>query len=205
MPRDTGPSVHTGHVENFEVYGRPPCNGPSCAAQPRGVNEPAEVVAAPTVGLLAEFEQLYRAEFDRVTAFFARRSREPQTVADLTSDTFVEAMTSYAGFDPAKGTARGWLFAIARRIYAQHCERTAHRQDAARRNAGRRVLDTDQIAELVARIDAERVGRDLIGRLARLPPTDRAAVELVDLAGLTPKEAAAALAVSPGALRVRTR
>ncbi len=167
------------------------------------MNEPTEAVAVPTAGLLAEFELVYRAEVGRVTAFFARRSREPQTVADLTSDTFVAAMTSFASFDPAKGTARGWLFAIARRVYARHCEQVAHQRDAARRAAGRRVLDTDQITELVARIDAERAGRELIGRLARLPPVERAAVELVDLAGLTPKEAAAALAVSPGALRIR--
>jgi DNA-directed RNA polymerase specialized sigma24 family protein len=48
-----------------------------------------------------------------VTAFFARRSREPQTVADLTSDMFVAAMTSFATFDPARGAVRGWLFGIA--------------------------------------------------------------------------------------------
>lgn len=168
-----------------------------------GVNEPSEAVAVRTSGLLAEFELVYRAEVGRVTAFFARRSRDPQTVADLTSDTFVAAMTSFAGFDPAKGTARGWLFAIARRVYARHCEQDAHHRDAARRAAGRRVLDTDQITELVTKIDAERAGRELVERLAHLPPLERAAVELVDLAGLTPKEAAAAAAVSPGALRIR--
>lgn len=155
------------------------------------------------MGLLAEFESIYRAEVGTVTAFFSRRSREPQTVADLTSDTFVEAMTSYATFDPAKGNIRGWLFAIARRVYARHCARAAHQQDAARRNGGRRVLDTDEIAELLTRIDAEQAGRELIGRLGELSAVDRAAIELVDLVGLTPKEAAAALEVSPGALRVR--
>jgi hypothetical protein len=30
----------------------------------------------------AEFERLYRAQVDEVTAFFARRSADPQTVAD---------------------------------------------------------------------------------------------------------------------------
>lgn len=167
------------------------------------MNEPTPGLAVRSGGLLAEFELIYRAEVGRVTAFFARRSREPQAVADLTSDTFVAAMTSFATFDPARGSARGWLFAIARRVYAQHCEQDAHQRDAARRDAGRRVLDTDRITELVAKIDAERAGRELIARLAGLPPVERAVVELVDLAGLTPKEAAAALAVSPGALRIR--
>ena len=172
--------------------------------QLEGVNKPT-TARAWTVprGLLAEFETVYRAEVGRVTAFFARRSADPHTVADLTSETFVAAMTSYPSFDPAKGSARGWLFAIARRVYARHCEQTTRQREATRRAAGRRELDTDQIAELVARIDAERDGRELIDRLAELSDVDRVAIELVDLAGLTPKEAAAALAVSAGTLRVR--
>jgi RNA polymerase sigma-70 factor (ECF subfamily) len=40
-------------------------------------------------------------------------------------------------------------------------------------------------------------------RWAGLPQTDRLAVELVDIVGLTPKEAANALGASPGALRIR--
>jgi RNA polymerase sigma factor (sigma-70 family) len=177
--------------------------------QPLVVNKQTDAVDRPDTdvprvgGLVAEFEDVYRTHVSAVTSFFARRSRDPQTVADLTSDTFVEAMTSFHSFDPAKGAVRGWLFAIARRVYARHCERAAHRRDAAARDAGRRSLDPDQIDELLRRIDAERSGRLLLDRLSRLGPVERAAVELVDLSGLTPKEAAAALGVTSGALRVR--
>jgi hypothetical protein len=55
----------------------------------------------------AEFERLYRANVEPVTSFFARRSADPETVADLTADTFVQVIISLGGFDPAKGTARG--------------------------------------------------------------------------------------------------
>lgn len=34
---------------------------------------------------LAEFEQIYRANVGVLTAYFARRSGDPQTVADLTA------------------------------------------------------------------------------------------------------------------------
>ena len=40
-------------------------------------------------GRVAEFEALYRANVAVVTAYFARRSDDPLTVADLTADTFV--------------------------------------------------------------------------------------------------------------------
>ena len=71
------------------------------------------------------------------------------------------------------------------------------------RLAGRRDLDPDEVGELLERIDAERAGRDLVSGLARLPERDRAVIELVDLAGLTPKEAAAALGLPPGTVRMR--
>jgi DNA-directed RNA polymerase specialized sigma24 family protein len=67
-----------------------------------------------------EFEALYRANVAAVIAYFARRSADPQTVADLTADTFVQAITSFTTFDSRKGTPRAWVFGIARRIYAAH-------------------------------------------------------------------------------------
>ncbi|NUU23079.1 MAG: RNA polymerase sigma factor [Streptomycetaceae bacterium] len=154
-------------------------------------------------GAAAEFEKVYRAHVGLVTAYFARRSAEPQTVADLTADTFVRAITSFATFDPVKGSARAWLIGIASRVFAAHCEANSQRNDSARRVAGRRLLDADAVDELVDRIDAERVGGALLAGLAELPRLDREVVELVDLDGLRPKEAAEALGVSAGAVRIR--
>jgi hypothetical protein len=85
-------------------------------------SRPAPQHSGPAEGAVAEFEALYRANVAAVTAYFARRSAEPHTVADLTADTFVAAITSFATFDPRKGTARAWVFGIARRIYAAHCQ-----------------------------------------------------------------------------------
>jgi len=154
-------------------------------------------------GAAAEFERLYRANVEAVTSYFARRSADPHVVADLTADTFVTAITSFGSFDPGRGTARAWVFGIARHVYAAHCEAYGQQQDRLQRLAGRRDLEPDQVEELVDRIDAERAGRDLIAGLGMLPDRDRALVELVDLAGLRPKEAAAALSMTPGAARMR--
>jgi RNA polymerase sigma-70 factor (ECF subfamily) len=88
-------------------------------------------------------------------------------------------------------------------VYAAHCEAYGQQQDRLQRLAGRRDLAPDQVEELLDRIDAERAGRDLVTGLGMLPDRDRALVELVDLAGLRPKEAAAALGLTPGAVRMR--
>ena len=156
-----------------------------------------------SAGATAEFERLYRANVAAVTAYFARRSADPHVVADLTADTFVAVISNFESFDPRKGTARAWLFGIARHVYGAHCEAHSQQQHKLRRLAGRRDLDPDQVEELLNRIDAERAGRDLLTGLATMPDRDRAVIELVDLAGLRPKEAAAALGLSPGAVRMR--
>ena len=152
---------------------------------------------------LAEFEQIYRSNVGVVTAYFARRCADPQTVADLTSETIVRAAKGFGGFDPGRGSARGWLFGIAANVYAQHCAQAANGRAAAFRLAGLADLPVDEIDELADKIDAQRAGRELIERCSQLSTLERAAVELVDLDGLTPKEAAAALGVSRGALRMR--
>ena len=151
----------------------------------------------------AEFERLYRANVDAVTAYFARRSTDPQVVADLTADTFVAAITGFASFDPRKGTARAWVFGIAGHMYASYCQAYSQQQQRLERLGGRRDLDLDQVDELLERIDAERAARGLLTELARLPERDRAVIDLVDIAGLQPKEAAAALGLSPGTVRMR--
>ena len=157
----------------------------------------------PADDAVAEFEALYRANVGAVTAYFARRSAEPQTVADLTADTFVQAITSFATFDPRKGTPRAWVLGIARRIYAGHCQAHSQQRSRVERLAGRRELAPDEVGDLIDRIDAERAGRALVTGLTRLPAADRAVVELVDLAGLQAREAAQVLGVAPGTLRMR--
>jgi len=158
---------------------------------------------APPDRAVADFEAIYRANVQALTAFFARRCGEPQVVADLTSETFVQAIGSLASFDPRRGGARAWLFGIARHVYARHCERAAHGGHTLAALAGHRELEEDEIEDLADRIDDQRAGRELLERLTQLPELERAALELVDLDGLAPREAAAALNISRGALRVR--
>jgi RNA polymerase sigma factor (sigma-70 family) len=157
----------------------------------------------PPGSALAEFEQVYVRNVDVLMGYFARRCGDPQTVADLTSETFVRAVDGFAGFDPQRGSDRAWLFGIASRVFARHCEQSAGGRDAVARLGGHRVLDEDEIEELTERIDAEREGAALMQRCERLPEVERAAIELVDLEGFSPKEAAVALGVSRVAFRQR--
>jgi RNA polymerase sigma-70 factor, ECF subfamily len=158
----------------------------------------------PRKTLLEEFEQVYLRNVDVLMGYFARRCGDPHTVADLASETFVRAMDGFAGFDPRRGSDRAWLFGIAAHVFARHCEQSAGGR-AGRGRAARRPPDAGRGRDRGARraIDAEREGAALMRWFERLPAVERAAVELVDLAGLTPKEAALALGVSGVAFRKR--
>ena len=123
-------------------------------------------------------------------------------MADLTSQTFVEAI-KFAHTFQGRGTPTAWLVAIARRIYANHLADQASGVELIDQLGGRLVLEHNEVEDLAARIDAQREGRELLERAARLSGLEREAIELVDLMGLAPKDAARALGVSPNALRVR--
>ena len=183
------------------------CDRTRTSRQLGNVSTTAETSRAVGGGLhgpgLQEFERIYRANVGAITSYFVRRCGDPQEVADLTSETILRAAGSFTAFDPRRGSARAWLFGIAAHVYARHCERAANDRDAAARLAGRRPLQTVEIEELAGKIDAQRAGRALLERWGSLGDNDRAAIELVDIVGLTPKEAAGALGVSRGVLRTR--
>ena len=151
----------------------------------------------------SELGLIYRESFGMVTAYFARRCTEPQIVADLVSETFVEAVASFGTFDRSRGSPRGWLITIARRVFARWCAAITDDLMTIDRLRGRLVLDADETDELSERIDAQREGRELLQRCSALPALEREALELVDVIGLEPKDAARVLGVSSGTLRVR--
>jgi RNA polymerase sigma-70 factor (ECF subfamily) len=122
-----------------------------------------------------EFGHVYSANVAAITSFFARRCADPQTVADLTSETFVEAVGSFHTFDPDRGSPRGWLFGVARKVLARHYAALRDGQQMAGRLAGRLVLGDDETDELAGRIDAQREGRELLDRCRQLPELERAA------------------------------
>lgn len=154
-------------------------------------------------GTDSAFGEVYRANVGAVTGFFARRCSDPQTIADLTSETFVRAVASYSRFDPTRGTPRAWLIGIAYNVFRRHLSAAAEDRETVQRLGSQVVLDEDDVDELAARIDAQSAGRAMLKRAASFPEAERVALELVDVMQMSSKEAAQAVGVSAGTLRVR--
>lgn len=149
------------------------------------------------------FDELYRRHVTRTVTFAARRCATPEQVHDLVAGLWLEVIGAVERFDPAKGKALPWILGIAANLAADARRRAAREHEALRRLDGRRVLDEDDVARLEARIDAAQRAATVLGRIQGLPLSERVAIELVALEGLSDTQAAASLAIEPAALRMR--
>lgn len=145
----------------------------------------------------------YRAHVDDVIAYFARRCSSPHDVADLTAETFVAAIDAAVRYDPRRGRPIAWLIGIARLVWLRHLRSRATERRAMARISGRRLLDDSDIQRLEERIDAAQRAKRLAVGFAALTEREREVVDLVDGAGFTHAEAASALGISGGVLRIR--
>jgi RNA polymerase sigma factor (sigma-70 family) len=167
-----------------------------------GERSDEELLAAASTDESA-FAEIYDRHVDAVIAFGVRRLRHPDEVADLVAAVFLAVLRSAAGFDPARGTARAWLYGVASKVLADGRRRGAREAQALARVSGRRLLQPDDYADLESRLDAAALAHRLHALMADLPAGDRAVLELVALDQLTVTEAAAALGIRPVAARAR--
>jgi RNA polymerase sigma factor (sigma-70 family) len=113
--------------------------------------------------------------FERqILAFLSRATRRPDVAADLAAEVFAAALEGASGFRPDLGSARGWLFGIARHQLADAWEH-GRVEDRARRRLGIEPLGLRD--ELLERIDALSDGEQALRLLAELPSDQRLAVQ----------------------------
>jgi RNA polymerase sigma-70 factor (ECF subfamily) len=151
----------------------------------------------------AAFEIFYRRHVDRVIGFTARRVRDPADVADLVASTFLTVLTAARSYDESRGEPTAWLLGITARLIAGARRRRGREAAATARIAGRRLIDASDIERLEERIDAARASEAVRGALGRLKPRAREALLLAGPDGLTSRQAAAVLGISPAAFRMR--
>ena len=164
---------------------------------------PARSQGLPIIGDPSALEAFYLRHFDRVTSFIARRITDPHEVADLTAEVFVAVVASAARYRADKGSETAWLYGIAHNVVREDRRRRKRRRMALERVGGRALLNDDDVADLISRIDDVMPARAAMLALAALPAKQRSVLELVAIDQLTTAEAAAALGISVNTARVR--
>ncbi|MFJ4775816.1 RNA polymerase sigma factor [Streptomyces sp. NPDC088762] len=126
--------------------------------------------------------------------------RAPDAADDLLAEVWLRAFTGRAGFDAGRGTARAWLFGVARNVLAEHWRRIAQE----RPDGHRRTPDTSDPWQAVdQRLDAAALAPRLRDTLAGLPAVERDLLLLIAWEQLTPTEAADVVGVPAGTARSR--
>lgn len=135
-------------------------------------------------------------------AFLYRATGRADIAADLTAEVFAAALQTRSGFDPRLGSARAWLFGIARHELADTWRR-GRVEDRARRGLEVEALVLSDAA--LARIETE-LGPDrgdALQLLEELPDDQRQAIQGRVLDDRDYTELAEALQCSAGVVRQR--
>jgi RNA polymerase sigma-70 factor (ECF subfamily) len=150
------------------------------------------------------FGVLFERHAEPMLAFFARRTLDAESAAELVAETFAEAFASRARFRDQGADGAAWLYGIGRHLLSRYF-RTGAVDARARRRLGmpeRSVGESDyeRIEEL---IDFEELGDRIRVALAALPEGQRAAVTLRVIEGRTYRDTAEALGCTETVARAR--
>lgn len=150
------------------------------------------------------FAELYERHADDVLRYFVRRTGCGQTAADLTAETFAQALASRRRFRDVGAPGRAWLFKIAQRQLYRFV-RTEKVSERARQRVGlqRLVLADDDLERVERLVDFDALGGRVRDAVTSLPVTQSDAVMLRVAEGLGYREVAVRLGCSEGAARVR--
>ncbi len=168
-----------------------PAGPPGAAVAPDPI--PASVHEAPQ-----NFEDLYRQSRDDLYSYVAGLLRDRVAAEDVTALAFERAFRKWHRFNPGRGTARGWLFGIARNAALDEL-RLRKRQAPLTREP----IAEDPSAHAADRLEQLERQAAVSRALETLAPADRELVSLKFFAGLSNVEIAEATGIS--ATNVGTR
>jgi len=154
-----------------------------------------EVLTLLASGSELAFRTIWQRYGAAVFSLCLRRPSDRGAAEDATQEAFTNIWKRAATFNPDRGSAAGWLFAVSRNAAAQ--EARHHRRDAV----PVAVLDQSQAAD-----EEEAVTRLAVhAALTRIPATERAVLELAYFDDLSHSQIADRLSLPLGTVKTRIR
>jgi len=152
------------------------------------------------------FTELYRRHAEDLLRYFARRTLDPETAAELTAETFAEAFASRRNYRDTGVNGVAWVYGIARHQLSRFY-RTGTIEAKARGSIGMNVRDLpaedyERIEELV---DLAPIKEALVEALATLGAEQRDALQLRVIDELSYPDVASRLGCAEAAARQRVR
>jgi RNA polymerase sigma-70 factor (ECF subfamily) len=150
------------------------------------------------------FTELYRRHAEDLLRYFARRTLDPETAAELTAETFAEAFASRVTYRDQGVNGVAWLYGIARHRLGRFF-RSGRVDAAARRKLGmpERDLPPEDYERIEDLIDFAPIREALVEALETLSPDQREAMRLRVIDGLGYAEVAERLRCTEQSARQR--
>jgi len=149
-----------------------------------------------------ETERLWSTMHERLLAYIRRRVKTLDEAEDILQDVFLRIHTGLGNLDNNQ-SVRAWAYRIARNAVTDH-----HRKKAAGARTVNKMAhgavewsEQDDISDRAA----EEFSRCIEPLLSELPQPYREAIELVELGGMTRKNAAQRLGLSESGMKARVQ
>ncbi len=148
-------------------------------------------------GLADDIRTLYAAHAGPLFAFALHATGDRQAAEEIVQDTFVRAWRAADRFDPGRGEARTWLFAIARNLVTDH-----HRRRAVRPVS---PVSDDRLDQPTGAFDLDRAFEtwQVAQALEGLSEEHRQAILAIHLRGASVAETAERLGIPQGTVKSR--
>lgn len=159
------------------------------------------MLAAIARGERAALRSLYAAEAPRLFGVCLRILRDRAAAADATQDTFLRVWDRADRFDPARGSPRAWLAAIARHVALDLARARGRELPSDDPELGDAPVEDDPASRLDASADAVR----LRACLAALEEKNRRSILLAFVDGLSHAQIACRLATPLGTVKAWIR
>lgn len=164
----------------------------------------ADLLQQAGLGDRGAFGQVYECLKDRVYGLALRMTVDASMAEDVAHEAWMSVWKSAPNFVPTKGSAEGWVLAICHRRAVDLIRKV---ESDRRRNDAYTQLETATSIEASAADGAlANLDRDDVTRcFEQLSEKQRETLSLVYFGGMTQREVAAKLAVTPSAIKTRIR
>ncbi len=155
--------------------------------------------------MVDDFARSYEQHSNRLLAYFARRTFDPQAALDLVGETFARA---YEGRSRRRARTpdqeAAWLYGIAKRVLAEYWRRGyVERRALGRLGVEPPPLSDESLARVEELAGSSRLRQAVAVELQRLPGTQRDALQLRVVEELPYAEVARRLEISEETARAR--
>ena len=193
------------------------------ASQASEISTDTSLLERVTKGSAEALASLYDLHAGAVYSIAARTTGDATVASDVVQETFLAVWDRAELFDPARGSLRGWLFAIARNRAIDHLRRAGrHGRAIAFSTLATADNDDGSLAEWLTSSgtpvamaapdpgpETTVVGHEtrvmMAEAIASLPPVERSVITLAYGAHLSQVEIAARLGWPIGTVKTRTR